>query len=208
MPTAKRSLPLLVLLGSSFSAIAHPSIFHATNFTNSAHSSDLIGATQAGFLHPFFGLDHLLVMVAVGLWAAQMGGRALWLLPSAFAGSMLLGGFVGLLGIQRAFVEHGILASLIMLGIALGITWRPSLLIASLCVGAAGLCHGYAHGSEMPSGIIPALFLAGMISATALLHALGITAGLSLRQRSLSIVFRTAGCLLLAFALTQAIRIS
>lgn len=193
----KRSLPLLILLGSTFSAMAHSAAFHAV---------DAIGATQVGFLHPFIGLDHLLVLVAVGLWAAQIGGRALWLLPSAFVGSMFLGGSAGLFGIHQPLVEHGILASIIMLGVALGIAWSPSLLIASLSVGAAGLCHGYAHGFELPVGVLPSLFLAGMVAATALLHTLGVIMGLSFRQNSFSMVFRTAGLLLLAFAFSQTVR--
>lgn len=193
----KRSLPLLLVLGSSLPAMANPTAFH---------SMDSGLATHAGFLHPFAGLDHLLVMVAVGLWAAQIGGRALWMLPASFVGSMLLGGSLGLFGFHQAFIEHGILASIIMLGVALGITWRPSLLIASLCVGAAGLCHGFAHGSEMPVGMIPALFLAGMVASTALLHTLGVILGLSFRRDSFPVVCRAAGLLLLAFALSQVFR--
>jgi len=193
----KRSLPLLLVLASSLPAMAHPAAFH---------SMDSGVAAQAGFLHPFAGLDHLLVMVAVGLWAAQIGGRALWMLPASFVGSMLLGGSLGILASNQQLIEHGILASIIMFAVALGMAWRPSLLIASLCAGAAGLCHGFAHGSEMPVGMIPALFLAGMVASTALLHTLGVILGLSFRRNSFPIVCRTTGLLLLAFALSQIIR--
>jgi urease accessory protein len=107
---------------------------------------------------------------------------------------------LGLCGVHQPFVEHGILASIVLLGAALGMAWRPSLLISSLCVGAAGLCHGYAHGSEMPSGGLPVMFFAGMIIVTSLLHASGVGAGLLLRDQKFAMLVRTAGLFLLAFA--------
>lgn len=192
----KRHLPLLLLIGLfgfAGAATAHPSQFH---------SQDMAEVARAGFLHPLTGLDHLLVMVAVGLWAVQIGGRALLLLPSFFVGSMMLGGALGLglCGVHQPFVEHGILASIFLLGAALGMAWRPSLLISSLCVGAAGLCHGYAHGSEMPSGALPVMFFTGMIIATSLLHASGVGAGLLLRDQKFSMLMRIAGLCLLIFS--------
>jgi len=188
----KRSLPLLVLFASVISAAAHPSQFHP---------QDLAGASQAGFVHPLTGLDHLLVMVAVGLWAVQIGGRALWLLPCMFVGSMMLGGAVGLCGVHQPLVEQGILASIVLLGVALGMVWRPSTLIAAACVGAAGLCHGYAHGSEMPSGALPIMFFIGMVAATSLLHAFGIGGGLLLNKNpKIAMGIRAAGLMLIAFA--------
>lgn len=191
----KRHLPLLslaCLIGSAVSATAHPA---------QCHSMDLGGATQAGFLHPFTGLDHLLVMVAVGLWAVQIGGRALWLLPCSFVGTMILGGAIGLGGVHQPLIEHGILASIVLLGVALGIAWRPSVLVSALCVGAAGLCHGYAHGSEMPSGALPLMFFIGMLAATSLLHAFGVGGGLLLKGNSkIALALRAMGLLLIAFA--------
>lgn len=192
----KRYLPLLLLISLFGCAVT------ATAHTTQFHSQDMAGASRAGFLHPMTGLDHLLVMVAVGLWAVQVGGRALWLLPSFFVGSMMIGGAMGLglCGVHQPFVEHGILASIALLGAALGMAWRPSLLISSLCVGAAGLCHGYAHGSEMPSGALPVMFFAAMIIVTSLLHASGVGAGLLLRDQKFAMLMRTAGLFLLAFA--------
>lgn len=187
----RRTLSLLVLFASPLTVMAHPAAFHA---------GDPATAVQAGFLHPLTGLDHLLVMVAVGLWAVQLGGRALWLLPCSFVGSMMLGGAVGLCGIHQPFVEHGILASIVLLGAALGMAWRPPLAIAAIGVGLAGLCHGYAHGSEMPEGSLPILFFAGMVAATALLHACGVGGGLLLRTRRFEMAMRTAGVILIAFA--------
>lgn len=171
--------------------MAHPAAFHAINVQQAA---------QAGFLHPFTGLDHLLVMVAVGLWAVQLGGRALWLLPVCFVGSMMLGGAVGLCGIHQPLVEHGILASIVLLGVALGMAWRPPVAIAASCVGLAGLCHGYAHGSEMPSGALPVMFFAGMVAATSILHACGIGGGLLMRNWIFVPAMRAAGLVLVAFA--------
>ena len=190
----KRHLPLLLLVGlfgSAVAATAHPAQFH---------SQDMAGAAQAGFLHPLTGLDHFLVMVAVGLWAVQIGGRALWLLPCSFIASMMLGSFLGLCGVHQPFVEYGILASIVLLGTALGMDLRPSLLISLLCVGAAGLCHGYAHCSEMPSGALPVMFFAGMVIATSLLHAWGVGGGLLLRNQKFAMLMRTAGLFLIAFA--------
>jgi urease accessory protein len=187
----KRHLPLFLTLLSAWPAMAHPPQFHA---------ADSMGAAQAGFLHPFTGLDHLVVMIAVGLWAVQLGGRALWILPGSFVGSMIVGGLGGLSGIHLAVVESGILASIVLLGVALGMAWRPSLPVAATFVAAAGLCHGYAHGSEMKTNLIPVLFFAGMIAATALLHGLGLGGGLLLQRRGFMVLTRVLGFLVLAFA--------
>ena len=187
----KRSLPLLLLFLSALPAMAHPATFHGLEGAD---------APLAGFLHPFSGLDHLIVMVAVGLWAVQVGGRALWLLPCSFVGSMILGGLIGLSGFHAPVAEAGILASIVILGAALGIAWRPQLWIAALFVGAGGLCHGYAHGSEMTIGLVPVIYLTGMIIATSLLHAMGITAGLALRHSQFIAATRFAGWMILAFA--------
>ena len=188
----KRFLPLLFLAGSTLPASAHPALFHGTGYA---------GSLSEGFLHPFSGLDHLLVMVAVGLWAVQIGGRALWMLPFAFVASMMAGGMLGLAaGIMAPVAEHGILASLFLLGTALGMAWRPRLAIALLFTVLAGLCHGHAHSSEMSAGASPAVFFAGMIAATALLHTAGIGGGLGLSHIRMQGFLRTAGAAVLLFA--------
>lgn len=188
----KRSLPALFLILTALPAMAHPPIFHGLGGADAA---------QAGFFHPFSGMDHLIVMVAIGLWAVQMGGRALWLLPTSFVGSMMLGGLLGLSGFHAPIAESGILASIVLVGAALGMTWNPRLWIAALFVSFAGLCHGYAHGAEMAEGLVPAIYLTGMIVATALLHSIGIATGLALHQSRLKLVLRITGFAILAFAL-------
>jgi urease accessory protein len=193
MRVMKRLLPLLVFSGSALSLSAHPAIFHGAGAG---------AAASAGFLHPLTGLDHLVVMVAVGLWAVQMGGRALWALPCAFVGSMMIGGVTGLAsGIAAPVAEHGIVASIFLLGAALGMAWRPSLLWAILLTSLAGLCHGYAHGSEMPSGLLPLLYFAGMVGATAILHAAGVGAGSLARRAKAPLLLRASGVAVLLFAI-------
>jgi len=187
----KRYLPFLVLLASALPAMAHPQTYHAMNAS---------GAAQAGFLHPLTGLDHLLVMVAVGLWAVSLGGRALWMLPCAFVLPMILGGIAGIGSTPQPIIEHGITASLLLIGAALGMAWRPSLPLALGVVSLSGACHGFAHGSEMPAGSMPFLFLAGMAVATSLLHAAGVAAGLSSQGRRLEPAFRVAGLILIIFS--------
>lgn len=194
----KRPLPLLAplltilsILGSTLPAMAHPSAFHEAGSCSSA---------GLGFLHPFTGLDHLLVMVAVGLWAVQLGGRSLRLLPCSFIGAMLLGGLLGLSSHHASLIEHGIVASLLLLGVALGMAWRPPLWIAALGVGAAGLCHGFAHGSEVPQASSPLLFLAGMGCATALLLMGGLVFGTAFQRNAQSRAIRVAGFGLIVFA--------
>lgn len=187
-------LLILSVLGSMLPAMAHPAAFPHPGTAGSNSAASL------GFLHPFTGLDHLLVMVAVGLWAVQLGGRSLWLLPCSFVGAMLLGGLLGLSSHHASFIEHGIVASLILLGAALGMAWRPPVFIAALGVGVAGICHGFAHGSEMPVGSAPLLFLAGMVCATALLHLGGMMFGTAFQRNGLNRAIRVAGFGLLAFA--------
>lgn len=187
----KRHLPLLVLLASCLPAMAHPAAYHAANVS---------GAAYAGFSHPLTGLDHLLVMVAVGLWAARLGGRALWMLPCAFVLPMILGGVAGIGSTPQPIIEHGITASLLLLGAALGMAWKPSLPVALTFVALCGSLHGFAHGSEIPGGSMPFVFLAGMALATSVLHACGVVAGLSCNGKRLEPAFRIAGLILIIFS--------
>jgi len=130
-----------------------------------------------GLLHPLSGLDHVLAMVAVGLWGAQLGMPAIWVLPMAFPLVMALGGMLGFLGVPLPGVEVGIAASAIVLGAAVAFELRPPLVIAALVVGCFAIFHGHAHGTELPPGQSALLYSLGFVIATGCLHALGIGIG-------------------------------
>ncbi len=131
------------------------------------------GSFLAGVTHPLFGLDHVLAMVAVGLWAAQIGGRSIWLVPTAFVATMIAGFLLALAGMPLPFVEPAILASIVVLGLVVALALRPDPRLAMAVVGAFALFHGHAHGGEL--GTAQALqFGAGFALATALLHAAGL----------------------------------
>jgi urease accessory protein len=147
---------------------------------------------SAGFVHPFTGWDHLLAMVAVGLWAAQLGGRARWLVPSSFVLAMIAGAAAGIAGLSPAGVDYFILGSVFMLGLL--VAGAISLPLSAGCVLAAlaGVFHGLAHGAEMPLQADSIRFLAGMVAGTAVLHTLGLFGGLFASRHSRAIV-RFAG---------------
>jgi urease accessory protein len=123
------------------------------------------------------GLDHVLAMVAVGLWGAQLGSPAIWLLPVAFPMVMAVGGMLGLMGIPLPGTEYGIALSAILLGAAVLFELRPSLSIAALLVGFFAIFHGHAHGTELPPGQSALLYSMGFVIATGCLHAVGIAIG-------------------------------
>jgi urease accessory protein len=130
-----------------------------------------------GFRHPISGLDHVLAMVAVGLWGAQLGAPAIWLLPVAFPMVMAFGGMLGLLGVPLPGVEYGIDASGILLGAAVTLEMRPPLALAAAMVGVFAIFHGHAHGTELPAGQSGLLYSLGFVVATGCLHAAGIAIG-------------------------------
>jgi urease accessory protein len=132
----------------------------------------------AGFHHPISGLDHILAMVSVGLWGAQLGAPAIWLLPVTFPMVMAFGGMLGLIGVPLPGVEVGIAISGIILGIAVLSEWRPPLWVAAAIVGIFAIFHGHAHGTELPAGASGMLYSIGFVVATGLLHACGISIGL------------------------------
>jgi urease accessory protein len=137
----------------------------------------------AGLHHPISGLDHILAMVSVGLWGAQLGSPAIWLLPVTFPVVMAFGGMLGLIGVPLPGVEIGIAISGIILGISVLSEWRPPLWVAAVVVGIFAIFHGHAHGTELPTGASGMLYSIGFVMATGLLHALGITIGLIHRWR-------------------------
>jgi urease accessory protein len=136
------------------------------------HESSL-GFAQ-GFVHPVTGIDHVLAMVAVGLFAAQLGGRALWAVPLSFVAVMALGGALGVMGIAVPFVEAGIAISVIALGLAVALRWQWPVASAMALVGVFAIFHGHAHGAEMPIAASGLEYGLGFMLATALLHGVGI----------------------------------
>jgi urease accessory protein len=152
----------------------------------------------SGFLHPISGLDHIIAMVAVGLWGAQLGAPAIWLLPVTFPLVMAFGGFLGLIGVPLPLSELGIAVSGVALGAAVLTQWKPPLWVAAAMVGVFGLFHGYAHGHELPPGQNALLYSAGFILATGLLHATGIAIGLVHRWGWGRYALRGAGALVMS----------
>ncbi len=130
-----------------------------------------------GFLHPLGGLDHILAMVAVGLFAAQLGGRALWLVPASFVAAMALAGVAGVSGLGLPYVEAGIALSIIVLGAAVALQATMPVAAAMGLVAFFAVFHGYAHGAEMPETMSALGYGAGFVLATAALHAAGVGLG-------------------------------
>lgn len=150
------------------------------------------GSLAAGFSHPLFGLDHILAMIAVGLWAAMQGGRAIWMVPAAFVGTMALGFAAAIAGLPLPFVEPVILASVIFIGIAIALALPVPTAAAAAMVGFFALFHGHAHGGEL-GGAGALDFAAGFLIATALLHLAGIGGGLVLARFNGRMLTRIAG---------------
>lgn len=137
------------------------------------------GSFMAGVSHPLLGLDHILAMVAVGLWAALLGGRAVWLVPIAFVGTMMAGFAVALAGFGLPFVEPVIAASVVVLGLLALVALQVPTQVGMVMVGFFAFFHGYAHGGEL--GEAGALsFSIGFAISTAFLHALGVGIGLGM----------------------------
>ena len=151
------------------------------------------GSFMSGLTHPLSGADHVLAMIAVGLWAAQIGGKARWAVPTAFVALMSIGFILALIGAPLPFVEPGILASVIGLGLLVALAARVPVAASAAIVGIFALFHGHAHGGEL--GTATALsFGLGFVVATALLHALGVGLGMSIGGRN-QIVTRILGAL-------------
>jgi len=131
----------------------------------------------SGLHHPISGLDHVLAMIAVGLWGAQLGAPAVWLLPVCFPMVMAMGGMLGLMGVHVPGIEIGIAASAILLGAAVMSEARPPLMVAAALVAFFAIFHGYAHGTELPAGESGLLYSMGFVIATGCLHGVGITIG-------------------------------
>jgi urease accessory protein len=147
----------------------------------------------SGIWHPISGLDHVLAMVAVGLWGAQLGPPALWLLPVTFPIMMAFGGFLGLVGIPVPGVEIGIAASALLLGIVVALEAKLYLALAAIIVGAFAIFHGHAHGTELPAGQSALTYSIGFVIATGCLHGLGILIGTVHKRPLGKVMLRLSG---------------
>jgi urease accessory protein len=182
------SFAVLAVVACVSSALAHVG-GHAVGFTG-------------GLAHPFGGLDHVLAMVAVGLWASQLGGRALWLLPAIFAAVMAVGAIMGAGGVALPAIELGIGGSVVVLGVAVAFGLQLPAASGAALVGLFALFHGYAHGSEAAG--FSFAYGAGLIVATLALHAFGLGIGFATRQ---PLLLRTAGGAIATVGLLLLIRL-
>jgi urease accessory protein len=177
---AERALAAVCLAALASRALAHVEAGQAAGFL-------------AGFAHPVSGLDHVLAMVAVGVWGAQLGLPAIWILPVTFPIVMALGGLLGLLGVPLPGVEIGIAASAILLGAAVMTERRLPFYAAAALVGFFAVFHGHVHGTELPPGQSGLLYSLGFVVATGCLHAIGIAIGTIHRRPAGRIALRIAG---------------
>jgi urease accessory protein len=171
---------LIVLLLGSGTAFAHVGAGSTASFA-------------AGVAHPLSGLDHITVMMAVGLWAALKGNRALWVWPATFVGVMLVGGVLGMAQVPVPFVEPGILASVVALGLLVTLAVELPVAAGAAIVGVFALLHGHAHGTEVAESMSGAEYMAGFALATVGLHALGIGFALTMQRAVLRPAIRVAG---------------
>lgn len=173
--TKRTALAAMLLLAAAMPAYAHVGVGTTSSF-------------GAGFAHPLSGLDHMTVMVAVGLWAALKGGRAIWAWPLAFLGVMLAGGVLGMLHVPVPFVEPGTLASVVALGLLVALAVDLPVSAGIAVIGLFALFHGHAHGAEVPEDAGGLEYMAGFATATAMLHGAGIVAARGLGRRSRGLV--------------------
>lgn len=165
----RRIIPFLLLL------LACPTLAQA-------HGVHEGGGFLSGLGHPVLGLDHLLAMLAVGILSAQIGGRAVWAVPVAFLGVMLLGGLMGMQAIPLFTVESGIAISVVLLGVAIAFDRKLPLVLAMFGVGFFALFHGHAHGTEMPAVAMPLFYALGFVAGTAAIHAAGVGVGVASKR--------------------------
>lgn len=188
----KRDRDSRARVGCAVAALAWPLV--ASAHVEGGRAEGLL----SGLSHPVSGLDHVLAMVAVGLWGAQLGAPAMWLLPVTFPVVMAFGGMLGLLGLPLPGVEIGIAVSALVLGLAVSAAWRPPLFAAAVIVGLFAVFHGHAHGTELPAGASGLLYSLGFVAATGLLHATGIGIGLIHRWERGKSILRAVGAVVAA----------
>ena len=152
----------------------------APEFAFAHLESGALGGFQSGFAHPIFGMDHLLAMLAVGIWGAQMGGPNVWTLPITFPIVMAVGGILGMSGFVLPHVELGIALSVLILGLAIAFAWKAPEWVALSLIAVFAIFHGYAHGVELPRAVDPASYAIGFVVATGFIHVVGVGIGLLL----------------------------
>ena len=162
---------LILLFIGLTAALISPAIAHPSSASTASFS--------AGVAHPFSGLDHIAAMVAVGLWAALKGDRALWVWPVTFISVMLFGGVLGMARVAVPFVEPGILVSVVALGLAVALAIDLPIIVGAAITGIFAFLHGHAHGTEVADTINGLEYMAGFVVATATLHTLGISLALN-----------------------------
>ena len=170
-----------------------------------AHAHTGAGDTHGfahGFGHPLLGLDHLLAMIAIGLWAAQIGGRALWAVPLTFVSVMAAGGALGIAGVPVPFTEQGIATSVLLLGLFIAMAVRMPLAFSIPIVALFAVCHGHAHGAEMPVDASGIAYAGGFMIATATLHAAGIGLGIAMQRHTPAAMLRMAGAAIAVVGVT------
>lgn len=180
MSSLHRSGLALLLMVAASPAFAHAG--HAT-----------AGGVVSGLFHPLLGIDHLLAMVALGVWSVVLGGRSVFALPAIFVAMLAAGAALSLVGVGLPAVEPTIAASAVALGAALAFRARPPLWSACLLVGAFAMFHGHAHGTELPDAANPYTYVLGFTLASAILHLIGVAAGLAARGRAGMLAVRTSG---------------
>ena len=148
-----------------------------------AHDLHSAGGFISGFNHPVLGFDHMLAMICVGLLSTRLGGRAIWSVPTVFVLFMLIGGIIGLLSLPIPFVEFGIAASVLLLGLALAIDKKLPQWLVMAFVATFAIFHGHAHGVEMPQLAEPTLYVLGFICGTSAIHIVGVILGIAMQDK-------------------------
>jgi len=162
-----------------------------------AHDTgDVAGGLSSGFLHPFTGFDHVVAMIAVGIWGTQLKQPAIWLLPVTFPVVMAFGAMLGVIGVPLPGIEIGIALSAIVLGGAICFEAKPELWVAAIIVGIFAIFHGYAHGAELPGSVQPLAYGVGFVVGTGTLHAIGISLGLLEKVKKGDKIIRVFGALI------------
>lgn len=181
----RRSIGMAAGLAAALALTAGPALAHS--------GTGLAGGFMSGFLHPLSGPDHLLAMVAVGLWGAFLGRPLVYLLPMVFPTVMAVGGVMGMANVPMPPVEIGIALSVLLLGLAIAAALKAPIWAASLVVAVFAIFHGYAHGQELPSAADPIGYSVGFVLATGSLHVVGIALGLLNRSKPGAVVARSLG---------------